>query len=77
MMGYYGNGGWLGFGLGWVFMIFWWAVVVFGIVVFVRWLRHYHHEGAEKTALQVLEERYAKGEISREEFLNMKNDLKS
>ncbi len=69
------NSGWFGFGLSWIFGLIWWVLIIFGIVMLIRWLRHYPHQGNGK-ALDILEERYAKGEIAREEYLKMKSDLK-
>ncbi len=77
MMGY-GDAGWLGFGFGWIFMIFWWVLIIFGIVALVRWTKKGHSCCAnnEKSALDVLKERYAKGEINRQEFEKMKEEIK-
>ena len=74
----YGWGmGW-GMGFGWVFMIFFWVLVVLGIVYFIKIVMI----GAKKetsgdTALDILKKRYAKGEITKEEFEKIKNDLKA
>jgi putative membrane protein len=63
------------------------ALIVVGIVLLARGLtRHDHYQPGPsphtppvgplpKSALQVLEERYARGEIQREEFLQRKQDL--
>jgi putative membrane protein len=66
------------------------ALIVVGIVLLVRGLSHRTDYGASgypqgplpgsegpKTALQILEERYARGDIGREEFLERKTDLTS
>lgn len=75
MMGY---GGW-GLGFGWIFMLLFWAIIIIGIIAAVRWFaasgpRH-HHEPRRKNALDILEERYARGEIQREEYQQKKQDL--
>jgi len=79
MMGEMGNFGWgPGFGFGWVFMLLLWAVVIFGIVAIVKWLMGASGTNSApkpKTALQILQERYASGEIDRDEFEQMKRDL--
>ena len=66
------------------------ALIVVGIVMLVRGLSHRNDYGASgyrqepslgnegpKTALRILEERYARGDIDREEFLKRKADLSS
>ncbi len=70
-----GMGGWWGFGmiLG---VLFWVALIVLIGVVIWRLLeaRGGRGEGGE-SALDILEERYARGEIDREEFEQKKRDL--
>ncbi len=65
---------------GWFFMFLFWVLVIVGIVLLLRWLAASATAGrkstsAQNTALQALEERYARGELSREEFLEKKRDL--
>ncbi len=73
---YYGDhmqGGWLGWILGPLMMVVLVAGAVALVVVLVRWLGGSAREPsapppAGKSALEILEERYARGEIDREEF---------
>lgn len=65
-----------------LFVIIWWAIAIAAIVFFVRWLsvqgggHHHHHQGRHvDSALEILKERYAKGEIGKEEFESKKKDL--
>lgn len=56
--------------------VFWVAVVVLAIVLIGRGQRHaggpfWRHS----TALDILEQRYARGEIGRDEYLQKKHDL--
>lgn len=63
---------WGGFGM--VAMLLWWFFGIMGIILLVRWaLMRGEHSG--KDALEVLRERYAKGEIGREEYKEKKKDL--
>ncbi len=72
---HWGDYGW-GMGFGWIFMIIFWALVILGIVyVFQAVTRGVGKSGTEEP-LEILRKRYAKGEISREEFERMKEDLK-
>ena len=79
-MGYSGNflGG---FGLiGPLFMIIFWGLIIWAIVMLVRWGGgnagpYARRDGDSAKALDILKERYAKGEISKEEFEAKKKDI--
>lgn len=78
--GWRGNGCW-GYGFpgmfggGWM-MIFWTALLVGLIFLIVRWAsRSVPKRSATNNAMTILTERYAKGEISQEEYRKLKDDL--
>jgi putative membrane protein len=69
--------GW-GPGSGWIFMVLFWGLVIIGILAAARWVLEEHSwktEPRERTALDILKERYARGEIDREEFGQKRRDL--
>lgn len=73
-------GSWgMGYGLfSWLIMLLFWIAVITGIVLLVRWLIEQGKlKGAQsgESALDILKKRYARGEIDREQFENMKRDL--
>jgi putative membrane protein len=70
---YYAPFGWIGM----LAMVFWWVAVVIGLVALVRWLapRERNMRDDEKSPMEILKERYAKGEIDRREFEEKKKDL--
>lgn len=73
MMFGYGLGGGI---IGAMFMVAWWAIVIGVIVIVVRWFADQtKRTNNKKTPLDVLKERYAKGEITKEEFESKKKDL--
>jgi putative membrane protein len=81
MMGDWGGWGW-GMGFGGIFMILFWAVIILGIVALVKWLFSAGGSaglggfgGSSKTPLDALKERYARGEINREQYEQMRRDL--
>jgi len=75
MMNDFGHFGW-GMGFGWIFMLLFWGLIILGIAALVRWLWSVNTRGAlPKTALEILQVRYARGEIDREEYERIKRDL--
>ena len=64
-------------GLGWISMFLWWAIIIFAIGYVLKWLIGYQKNDAKKNdrALEVLRERYARGEINEEQFLKNKKVL--
>jgi len=64
--------GWFGFGL--LHMILFWGLVVLAIAALVKWLRT--SSDTPRDALQILEQRYARGEIERDEYLRKAADLR-
>lgn len=79
MANHMGNFGW-GYGFGWVFMILFWGLVIVGIVAIVKWISESStntNSNQPKSALDILKERYARGEIEREEYEQKKQDLMS
>ena len=62
---------------GWFIMILWWALIIIGIVALVKWLAGEWRRtpSNEKKPLEILKERYAKGEIDNKEFGEKKKNL--
>ena len=76
MMGW-GNGGF------WPFGMVIWLIIILAIIAFISWAvstrsSRTRYEGASSTsAIDLLEQRYARGEIGREEYLQKKSDILS
>lgn len=73
MMGYGGSWGALGI----LHMVLWWVLIILGIVVLVKWLaggKNRSQAGSDR-ALDILRERYARGEIEKDEYDKRRQDL--
>jgi putative membrane protein len=78
--GYFGPGGMMGFGSAGFFSPIFWVLAVFAIVLLVAGAmsRKDQDESATKDAadsLEILKQRYARGEIDQEEFLTKRDIL--
>ena len=61
---------------GWLLMLLWWVVIIVAVVALVKWLTNQSKNDASgKSALDILKERYAKGEIDKNEFEEKKKNL--
>ena len=58
----------------WIFMIIVWVLIILGAVAIFKWITKSKTESSE-SALEMLKKRYAKGEISEEEFNKIKEKI--
>ncbi len=63
---------WNGMG-GW--MLFWWTLLIVIIVGSVSFFVRQGSSNREKSALDILKERYVRGDISKQEFEEKKRDI--
>lgn len=77
-------GGFFGGGLGWIGMIFgfiFFVAIIIGVILLIVWLiRRTGYNTTEKPSsrpIEILKERYAKGELTKEQYENMKKELSS
>jgi putative membrane protein len=69
-------GMWGAWGLGMMLLMqLLWVLVIGGVVLGIRWLATQGRESRSDTALEILRQRYARGEINKEEFDAKKRDL--
>jgi len=72
----------MGWGIGWLWMLLFWLIPILLVLAAAK----YFFSGRQQSggefredndkALETLEERYARGEINREEFLQKSDDLR-
>lgn len=76
MMGWGDGYGWMGFGS--IFMLIFWGLIIVGVIALVRLLLAQGTgclEAPGKKPLEILQERYARGEIERDEYEQKRRDL--
>jgi len=68
----------------WPFLALWfafkiviWALVITALVYGVRWLRRSSGPASPTTPLEIIQARYARGELTRQEFEAMRRDLQA
>lgn len=67
---------WGVWGIGMMLMVLtFWALIIVAIVLGIRWMLRAGGGPERDTAMDLLRERYARGEINREEFEARKRDL--
>jgi putative membrane protein len=67
---------WGAWGFGMMFMmILFWGLIIVGVLLAIRWLAGQGKETRTDSALEILRQRYARGEINKEEFEAKKKDL--
>jgi putative membrane protein len=73
------NSGWLWWIPTGLMMMLLWGLVIVALIMLVRWLWTQGPPGigapSAETALDILKKRYARGEITKEEFDRIKQDL--
>lgn len=73
---HWGDYGW-GMGFGWIVMLVFWVIVVAGLIFIVKGLvSGTGQTGKSETALDILKKRYARGEITHEEYVKARDELK-
>ena len=64
-------------GVGLLFMVLFWVLVISGVVYLVRWLMGQGVTGRPDSSLEILKKRYARSEISKQEFEEMRRDVQA
>jgi putative membrane protein len=75
--GIYGIG--MGGGLGLLSVLFFWVAIIVAIILSMKWFASQgqaQRKSSSGSAIEIIEKRYASGEISEKEFKKMKQNLK-
>jgi putative membrane protein len=73
----FSGGGMMGFGMGFgaIIMLLFWGAIIWLVISLINAGTKKSEETSE-SALEILKKRYARGEITREQYLEMEKELK-
>lgn len=67
---------WGAWGVGMMLMmVLFWVLIIVAVVLGIRWVLGQGKESRTDSALEILRQRYARGEINKEEFESKRKDL--
>jgi len=72
---HWGYSGW-GMGFGSIFMILLWGLIILGVIYLIKNVAQNPKKEKKEQPLDSLKKRYARGEITKDEFEKIKKDLK-
>jgi putative membrane protein len=73
----YPGANWFGFGISWLFQVAFWLIIIWVVYSLFKKSRHQDDSDSvsQSSALDILKERYAKGELTKKQFEDMKQDI--
>lgn len=63
--------------LGWIMMIIFWGFLILGIIFIIKKITFSSGPDKQDTPLDIVKKRYARGEISKEDYERLKQDLEN
>lgn len=76
MMNGMGSFGFGGMGFTWIFWLLFLGIIVWAVITFTN-RNKYHYSSSPETPMDMLKKRYVRGEITKDQFNNMKKDMTS
>ncbi len=72
----FSGGGMMGFGMGFgaIIMVLFWGAIIWLVISLIN-AGTQKSEGTPESALAILKKRYARGEVTKEQYLEMEKDL--
>src|SRR3989338_10174648 len=65
-----------GMGFGWIFMVAFWGALIWLVVTLVNQSQsHANQSRKDEEAMEIIKKRYAKGEITKKEYEEMRKEL--
>lgn len=68
----FGHGSWF---IGWLFPLLFWGIIAYFVFSIIRYFFHGNRTVANDSAVEILRNRYASGEISEKEYTTQKATL--